>query len=129
MDHPISTTIVLILAWLIALVAFFAQLRLFAISATLKQIATQIKQILHDIERDLPTGDDCPHCGGGMVAGKVVCRHCGRDVPLSAVAPMLKTSEPRATPPAGEADATCPICGYKYWYRDGVRHCGCSAPA
>ncbi len=67
MDYPISTTIVLILAWLIALVAFFAQLRLFAISATLKQIATQIKQILHDIERDLPTGDDCPHCGGGMV--------------------------------------------------------------
>jgi hypothetical protein len=74
--------VVLILIGFISLVAFFAQLRLFAIAATFLQIATIAKQILRDIESNLPTGEYCPHCGGRLVDGKAVCRHCDRDVPL-----------------------------------------------
>jgi len=28
-----------------------------------------------------PKAPACPHCGGELVLGKTVCRHCGRDVP------------------------------------------------
>jgi DNA-directed RNA polymerase subunit RPC12/RpoP len=128
MDHSDSITFALILAWVVGLVALIAQLRLFAIAATLKEIAATTKEILRDVERDLPTGDECPHCGGRMFDGKAVCRHCGRDVAPSAVTPAPEPAT-TATEVASQADAICPNCGYKYWYREGVRRCGCAAAA
>jgi hypothetical protein len=102
----------------IGLVMLIAQLRLFS-------IATALEQLLRQLGSNLPIGGDCPHCGGRLVAGKPVCRHCGRDVPVAAdVAPPSPAQRPLS---GGEWR-----CKHGYVYRDrlssSVKPCGCSAP-
>jgi hypothetical protein len=41
-------------------------------------------------------GPACPYCGGEMVAGKAVCRHCGREIAAPEPAPEPETVAPRA---------------------------------
>ncbi len=103
--------LVLIVSAAIWLVMLLAQLRLFAIAATLEQLLRQLGS-------NLPIGSDCPHCGGRLVARRPVCRHCGRDVPtqeLFAPTDLVTTAD---------GLAVCGTCGY-HLAPDGSKLCKC----
>jgi DNA-directed RNA polymerase subunit RPC12/RpoP len=110
-----ARVLILIVSAATWLVMLLAQLRLFA-------IATTLEQLLRQLGSNLPIGGNCPHCGGRLVAGRPVCRHCGRDVPVqerSAPADLIMTAD---------GLAVCGTCGY-HLARDGSKLCKCPDPA
>jgi hypothetical protein len=110
MENPL----VIILTALISLVLLLAQLQLFS-------IASSLRKILYVLEPSLPTGPDCPHCGGRLIRGRSACRYCGRDVDVAPVEAV--PSKPGRTVDA-DGLAVCGTCGY-HLSPDGSKLCKC----
>lgn len=97
-----NSPLVLLFVGFISLVMLFAQLKLFSIDATLKEVLRALRDQKREAQQVIQSVSD-----------------------IDETAPAQENEQ---QVPAGSAgDAICPTCGYKFWYRDGVRRCGCQA--